>query len=94
MDGALVLTAARDLVGFGAEIHSPTIEKEVVYRALDLEGDLRNFGKVQAESWTKAGCGLAHLRDLWELLCKISDHRTKERSAQKDAKITIRAICG
>jgi hypothetical protein len=30
VDGALVLTAARDLIGFGAEIHVPTIEKEVV----------------------------------------------------------------
>jgi hypothetical protein len=38
VDGALVLTAARDLIGFGAEIHIPTIEKEVVYRALDIEG--------------------------------------------------------
>src|SRR5215471_18188550 len=38
VDGALVLTAARDLIGFGAEIHVPTIEKEVVYRALDIEG--------------------------------------------------------
>jgi hypothetical protein len=31
--------------------------------------------------------GLGPLRDLWKL-CKISDYRTKERSAQKDAKIT------
>jgi hypothetical protein len=38
VDGALVLTAARDLIGFGAEIHVPSIEKEVVYRALDIEG--------------------------------------------------------
>jgi len=38
VDGALVLTAARDLIGFGAEIHIPTIEKEAVYRALDIEG--------------------------------------------------------
>jgi len=38
VDGALVLTAARDLIGFGAEIHVPTSEKEVVYRALDIEG--------------------------------------------------------
>jgi hypothetical protein len=38
VDGALVLTAARDLIGFGAEIHIPTVEKEVVYRALDIEG--------------------------------------------------------
>jgi hypothetical protein len=30
----------------------------------------------------------AHLRDLWDLLYKIAEHRTKERSAQKDAKIT------
>ncbi len=39
VDGALVLTAARDLIGFGAEIHVPTIEKEVICRALDIEGD-------------------------------------------------------
>jgi hypothetical protein len=37
-DGALVLTAARDIIGFGAEIQMPTNENEVVYRALDLEG--------------------------------------------------------
>jgi hypothetical protein len=34
---ALVLTATRDIVGFGAEIHGPTYENQVVYRALDLE---------------------------------------------------------
>ena len=34
---ALVLTATRDIVGFGAEIHGPTNENEVVSRALDLE---------------------------------------------------------
>ena len=28
------------------------------------------------------------LCDLWDLLCQISDHRRKEGSAQKDAKIT------
>ena len=38
VDGALVLTASRGLIGFGAEIHVPTIEKEVVCRALDIEG--------------------------------------------------------
>jgi hypothetical protein len=37
VDGALVLTAARDIIGFGAEIHMPTRENEIVYRALDLE---------------------------------------------------------
>jgi DNA integrity scanning protein DisA with diadenylate cyclase activity len=37
VDGALVLTAARDIIGFGAEIHVPTRENEIVYRALDLE---------------------------------------------------------
>jgi hypothetical protein len=37
VDGALVLTAARDIVGFGAEVHVPTRENEIVYRALDLE---------------------------------------------------------
>ena len=39
VDGALVLTAARDIIGFGAEIHVPTQENEVVYRALDIEGE-------------------------------------------------------
>jgi hypothetical protein len=34
------------------------------------------------------GHGAGPLRDLWDLLCKISHHPTKERSAQKDAKIT------
>ena len=29
VDGALVLTAARDIIGFGAEIHVPTAESEV-----------------------------------------------------------------
>jgi hypothetical protein len=28
------------------------------------------------------------LRDLWDLQYKISEHRTKKMSAQKDAKIT------
>src|ERR1700758_5406558 len=37
VDGALVLTAARDIIGFGAEVHVPTLENEVVYRALDIE---------------------------------------------------------
>lgn len=37
VDGALVLTAARDIIGFGAEIHVPTQENEIVYRALDIE---------------------------------------------------------
>jgi hypothetical protein len=39
VDGALVLTAARDIIGFGAEIHAPSRENEIVYRALDIEGD-------------------------------------------------------
>jgi DisA bacterial checkpoint controller nucleotide-binding len=37
IDGALVLTAAWDVTGFGAEIHGPSNRNEVVYRALDLE---------------------------------------------------------
>jgi DisA bacterial checkpoint controller nucleotide-binding len=37
VDGALVVTAARDIIGFGAEVHVPTRENEVVCRALDLE---------------------------------------------------------
>jgi hypothetical protein len=37
VDGALVLTGARDIIGFGAEIHVPTQENEIVYRALDIE---------------------------------------------------------
>jgi DisA bacterial checkpoint controller nucleotide-binding len=39
VDGALVLTAARDIIGFGAEIHVPTRENEMVYRAIDVEGE-------------------------------------------------------
>jgi hypothetical protein len=39
VDGALVLTAARDIIGFGAEIHVPAQENEIVYRALDIEGE-------------------------------------------------------
>jgi hypothetical protein len=35
--GALVLTATRDIVGFGAEIHGPLTKTRSVYRALDLE---------------------------------------------------------
>lgn len=31
--------AARDIIGFGAEIHVPTQENEIVYRALDIEGN-------------------------------------------------------
>jgi hypothetical protein len=37
VDGALVVTATWDIVGFGAEIHGPGIRDEVVYRALDIE---------------------------------------------------------
>jgi len=37
VDGALVLTATWDVIGFGAEIHGPSNRNEVVYRALDLE---------------------------------------------------------
>ena len=38
VDGALVLTAARDIIGFGAEIHVATEQNELIYRALDIEG--------------------------------------------------------
>lgn len=38
IDGALVVTAAWDVIGFGAEIQGPSSRNEVVYRALDLEG--------------------------------------------------------
>jgi DNA integrity scanning protein DisA with diadenylate cyclase activity len=38
VDGALVLTAARDIIGFGAEIHVTTEQSEVIYRALDIDG--------------------------------------------------------
>ena len=37
VDGALVVTAAWDVIGFGAEIHGPSNRNEVVYRTLDLE---------------------------------------------------------
>jgi hypothetical protein len=37
IDGALVVTAAWDVIGFGAEIHDSSNRNEVVYRALDLE---------------------------------------------------------
>ena len=37
VDGALVVTDAWDIIGFGAEIHGPSNRSEVVYRALDLE---------------------------------------------------------
>ncbi|MBV8969197.1 MAG: DNA integrity scanning protein DisA nucleotide-binding domain protein [Verrucomicrobia bacterium] len=37
IDGALVLTAAWDIIGFGAEIQDPSNRNEVVYRALDLQ---------------------------------------------------------
>jgi hypothetical protein len=37
IDGALVLTAAWDVIGFGAEIHGPSNRNEALYRALDLE---------------------------------------------------------
>ena len=37
VDGALVVSGAWDIIGFGAEIHGPSNKNEVVYRALDLE---------------------------------------------------------
>ena len=50
VDGALVLTAARDVIGFGAEIQVPTHENEIVHRALDIEA-----AQVVAERADKAG---------------------------------------
>jgi DisA bacterial checkpoint controller nucleotide-binding len=50
VDGALVLTAARDIIGFGAEIQVPTRENEIVHRALDIEA-----AQVIAERTDKAG---------------------------------------
>jgi hypothetical protein len=38
VDGALVLTAARDIIGFGAEVHVATEQNGVIYRALDIDG--------------------------------------------------------
>jgi hypothetical protein len=37
IDGALVVSAAWDVIGFGAEIHGSSSRNEVIYRALDLE---------------------------------------------------------
>ena len=37
VDGALVVTATWDVIGFGAEIHGPSSRNEVIYRAVDLE---------------------------------------------------------
>jgi DNA integrity scanning protein DisA with diadenylate cyclase activity len=37
VDGALVVSTAGDVIGFGAEIFGPSNSDEVVYRALDLE---------------------------------------------------------
>ncbi len=50
VDGALVLTAARDIIGFGAEIHVPTRENEIVYRALDLEATPGNR-RASGQCW-------------------------------------------
>jgi hypothetical protein len=50
--------------------------------------DLRNFGKGQRRVGRRFGCGLAHLRDLWELLCKISYHQTKRGPHRRTQKIT------
>jgi hypothetical protein len=61
VDGALVVTDAWDVIGFGAEIHGPSNRNEVVYRALDLEGT-----KLIAERTDEAGtrhraaCRLSH----------------------------------
>ena len=40
VDGALVLTAAREIIGFGAEIQAAPEQNEVIYRAIDIEGQL------------------------------------------------------
>ena len=42
VDGALVLTATRDVIGFGAEIRGPSDSNEMVYRARDLEANGSN----------------------------------------------------
>jgi hypothetical protein len=52
IDGALVLTAARDVIGFGAEIHVPANENEIVYQALDIEG-LKVVEQRQDEAGTR-----------------------------------------
>jgi hypothetical protein len=47
-----------------------------------------NFGKGQAQSWTKASLPPGPLARSLGASVQISDHWTKERLAQKDAKIT------
>jgi hypothetical protein len=37
VDGALVVSDTWDVIGFGAEVHGPGNQNEVVYRALDLD---------------------------------------------------------
>ena len=63
VDGALVLTAARDIIGFGAEIHVPTQENEIVYRALDIQGD-----QSVPERADEAGLGIARLTPSLEII--------------------------
>ena len=61
VDGALVVTDAWDVIGFGAEIHGPSNRNEVVYRALDLEGTKLIAGRTdEAGTRHRAACRLSH----------------------------------
>ena len=60
IDGALVVTAAWDVIGFGAEIQGPSSRNEVVYRALDLEGtELIEERADEAGTRHRAACRLS-----------------------------------
>ena len=61
VDGALVVTDAWDVIGFGAEIHGPSNRNEVVYRALDLEGTKLIAERAdEAGTRHRAACRLSH----------------------------------
>jgi hypothetical protein len=70
VDGALVVTAARDIIGFGAEIHVPTKENETVYRALDIEGD-RSVPERADEAGTRHRAAYRLTRDYPECMVTV-----------------------
>lgn len=70
VDGALVLTAARDIIGFGAEIHVPTQENEMVYRALDIEGE-RSVPERADEAGTRHRAAYRLTRDYPECMVTV-----------------------
>jgi len=88
VDGALVLTAARDIIGFGAEIHIPH-ENEVVYRALDIEGE-KSVPVRADESGTRHRAAYRLTRDYPEcMVTVVSQDGSVRYVGNRNGKVTF-----